>query len=59
MTLFFGFVLLALAAWAVPAFNRLVRLRNQVRAGWAEAAAVAEAAQRLPPVSPPSNPRSS
>ena len=27
---------LALAAWAVIAFNRLVRLRNQVRTAWAD-----------------------
>jgi len=31
-----GLVLLALAAWAVSAFNRLVRLRNQVKAGWSD-----------------------
>ncbi|MGY1425460.1 LemA family protein [Lysobacter sp. A289] len=29
-------VVLALLAWAVVAFNRLVRLRNLVRAGWAD-----------------------
>ena len=29
-------LLLALAAWAVIAFNRLVRLRNQVRTAWAD-----------------------
>lgn len=29
-------VALALLAWAVFAFNRLVRLRNQVRAGWGD-----------------------
>jgi LemA protein len=29
-------LLLALAAWAVTAFNRLVRLRNQVRTAWAD-----------------------
>ena len=29
-------VLVALAAWAVLAFNRLVRLRNQVRTAWAD-----------------------
>ena len=28
--------LLALLAWAIFAFNRLVRLRNQVRAGWSD-----------------------
>ncbi len=29
-------ILLALLAWAILAFNRLVRLRNQVRAGWSD-----------------------
>jgi LemA protein len=29
-------LLLAVAAWAVVAFNRLVRLRNQVRTAWAD-----------------------
>lgn len=29
-------LLLALAVWAILAFNRLVRLRNQVRAAWAD-----------------------
>ena len=29
-------VALALVAWAIVAFNRLVRLRNQVRAGWSD-----------------------
>lgn len=29
-------LLLALVAWAVLAFNRLVRLRNQVRTAWAD-----------------------
>ncbi len=29
-------LLLALAAWAVLAFNRLVRLRNQVRTAWSD-----------------------
>ena len=29
-------LLLALATWAVIAFNRLVRLRNQVRTAWAD-----------------------
>lgn len=29
-------LLLALLVWAVYAFNRLVRLRNQVRAGWSD-----------------------
>ena len=29
-------LLLACLAWAVFAFNRLVRLRNQVRAAWAD-----------------------
>ena len=35
MTIFF-IVALALLGWAVLAFNRLVRLRNQVRAGWSD-----------------------
>lgn len=34
--LFLVLLLLALLAWAVIAFNRLVRLRNQVRAGWSD-----------------------
>ena len=29
-------LLLSLLAWAILAFNRLVRLRNQVRAGWSD-----------------------
>lgn len=29
-------ILLALLVWAVFTFNRLVRLRNQVRAGWSD-----------------------
>lgn len=29
-------ILLALVAWGILAFNRLVRLRNQVRAGWSD-----------------------
>ncbi len=29
-------ILLAFLAWAVITFNRLVRLRNQVRAGWSD-----------------------
>jgi LemA protein len=29
-------LIVALLAWAVFAFNRLVRLRNQVKAGWAD-----------------------
>ena len=39
MTLFSVLILLALLAvlaWAVAAFNRLVRLRNQVRTAWAD-----------------------
>lgn len=36
MAIFLGLVLAALALWAVLAFNRLVRLRNQVRAGWSD-----------------------
>jgi LemA protein len=35
-TVFAIALLLALAAWAVIAFNRLVRLRNQVRTAWAD-----------------------
>ena len=35
-TLAIGLLLLALAAWTVIAFNRLVRLRNQVRTAWAD-----------------------
>ena len=29
-------LLLVALAWAVFAFNRLVRLRNQVKAGWSD-----------------------
>jgi LemA protein len=36
MTLLFVVLALALAGWAIVAFNRLVRLRNQVRAGWSD-----------------------
>lgn len=36
MTLVLVSLLIALAAWAIFAFNRLVRLRNQVRAGWSD-----------------------
>jgi LemA protein len=36
MSLVFILVLLALIAWVVFLFNRLVRLRNQVRAGWSD-----------------------
>ncbi len=36
MTLVLLLVLAAALAWAVIAFNRLVRLRNQVRAGWSD-----------------------
>ena len=36
MSLVLILVLLALIAWAVYLFNRLVRLRNQVRAGWSD-----------------------
>lgn len=36
MILVFGLLLLALLAWGVFAFNRLVRLRNQVKAGWSD-----------------------
>ncbi len=31
-----GLLLLVLAAWTVIAFNRMVRLRNQVRTAWAD-----------------------
>lgn len=36
MTVVLALALLALVAWAIVAFNRLVRLRNQVRAGWSD-----------------------
>lgn len=36
MTMLALAVLVALAAWAVLAFNRLVRLRNQTRTAWAD-----------------------
>ena len=36
MSVVLALALLALVAWAVVAFNRLVRLRNQVRAGWSD-----------------------
>lgn len=36
MTLVFGLLLLALLGWGIFVFNRLVRLRNQVRAGWSD-----------------------
>lgn len=36
MVLMTVLLLLALLAWAVFIFNRLVRLRNQVRAGWSD-----------------------
>jgi LemA protein len=36
MTLVFGLLLLALIGWGIFVFNRLVRLRNQVRAGWSD-----------------------
>ena len=36
MTLVIGLLLLVLLAWAIFAFNRLVRLRNQVKAGWSD-----------------------
>jgi LemA protein len=36
MGIFLALVALALLAWAILAFNRLVRLRNQVRAGWSD-----------------------
>ena len=35
-TLAIALLLLALAVWTVIAFNRLVRLRNQVRTAWAD-----------------------
>lgn len=36
MSLILALLLLALLVWAILAFNRLVRLRNQVRAGWSD-----------------------
>lgn len=36
MSLALGLLVAGLLAWAVFAFNRLVRLRNQVRAGWSD-----------------------
>ena len=36
MGLLLAAVLLAVVVWVVIAFNRLVRLRNQVRAGWSD-----------------------
>jgi LemA protein len=36
MTIFVLLVLAALAAWTMLAFNRLVRLRNQVKTAWAD-----------------------
>jgi len=36
MALFLGLLGLVLVFWAVFTFNRLVRLRNQVRAGWSD-----------------------
>ncbi len=36
MTLAVAAILLALAIWAVVVFNRLVRLRNQVRTAWSD-----------------------
>jgi LemA protein len=36
MSLVLPILLLAVLIWAVLAFNRLVRLRNQVRAGWSD-----------------------
>ncbi len=36
MTLILALALVGAALWAVFAFNRLVRLRNQVRAGWSD-----------------------
>lgn len=36
MSLVFVLILVVLAAWAVMLFNGLVRLRNQVRAGWSD-----------------------
>lgn len=36
MTMFLAIVGLVLVLWVVFTFNRLVRLRNQVRAGWSD-----------------------
>lgn len=36
LTILSTLIIAALMAWAVYAFNRLVRLRNQVRAAWAD-----------------------
>ncbi len=36
MIVIFGLLLLALLGWGVFAFNRLVRLRNQMKAGWSD-----------------------
>ena len=36
MAYVFLLLLVALAAWAMFAFNRLVRLRNQVKTAWAD-----------------------
>lgn len=36
MTVVMGILALALAAWALRIYNRLVRLRNQVRTAWAD-----------------------
>ncbi len=36
MIYLFAIALLVLLGWAILAFNRLVRLRNQVRAGWSD-----------------------
>jgi LemA protein len=36
MTLVFGLLVLALLGWGIFAFNRLVRLRNQAKAGWSD-----------------------
>ena len=36
MAYVFLLLLAALAAWAMFAFNRLVRLRNQVKTAWAD-----------------------
>jgi len=36
MIFLLGLVLVAVLAWAVLAFNTLVRLRNQVKAGWSD-----------------------
>jgi len=36
MTYVFLLIVLAIAAWAMFAFNRLVRLRNQVKTAWAD-----------------------